>query len=68
MSQKSGKKKAKRRYRQWISRSGVTRHNLITFGRLDDDSLPSDDSEDSTYQPMPTETSDDLGKKRKRSK
>lgn len=66
MSQKSGKKKAKRRYQQWISRSGVTRHNLITFGRLDDDSLPSDDSEDSTYQPMPTETSDDLGKKRKR--
>ena len=38
------------------------------FGRLDGDSLPSDDNEDSTYESIPTETSNDVVKKRKRGK
>lgn len=61
----SGQKKAfKRKYYQ--KTSGVSKHNLLTFGRHDPKSLPSDDSDDSTYEPTAAETSDNFGKKRKR--
>ena len=67
MSQKPDKKKAKgRKYFQ--TSCGVSRHNLITFGIHDDHSLPSDDSDDSSYQPTATEISKVVGKKRKRGK
>ena len=62
MSRKSG---GKTRSQKHFAR-GVTRHNLLTFGRHDPGGLPSDDSEDSDYEPSDEEKMSSSKKKRKR--